>query len=144
MLFLGIYLRKDAEMKSSKFGYARLLMSAAMIFALPLSAYAYPLTITNLTKSTVSVKVNGQCSAEFGNIASMISHTAETKSLEALCGAMSGNCMGQIYVGASCASTEIANFYFNTKTRTNGGGAAASHYKISVDAHRVTVSQQFI
>ena len=128
-------------MNKIKSVYVKKLVSAFLISVLPVTAFAYPLTVTNLTQSTLSVKVSGQCSAEFGSIPSMASHSAETKGLEALCKGSSGNCLAQVFVAPACASEEIANFYFNTKTRTNGKGAAGPHYKITVDAHRVTVSK---
>lgn len=128
-------------MSKRKLDYAKILTSTILMSVLPVTVFAYPLTVTNLTPSTLSVKVNGQCSGEFGNIGAMISHTAETKQLEVLCKSSSANCLAQVYLAPSCASEEIANFYFNTKTRTNGKGSASPHYKISVDAHRVTVSR---
>lgn len=117
------------------------VITFAGMFVLPMTAFAYPLSISNLTKSTMSVKVSGQCSSSYGNIAAMNSAVVDTSALAGVCGGAASNCFVQLYNAASCSGSEIANFYFNYKTRTTGVGGAGAPYTIRIEPHRVTVVQ---
>ncbi|HTM63969.1 MAG TPA: hypothetical protein VL360_05650 [Gammaproteobacteria bacterium] len=114
---------------------------AASVFVMPVAAMAYPLTVTNLTNGTISAKVNGQCSEEYGNINGMTSHSAETKRLESICKNTSPHCQVVLHNSASCNGEIVANFFFNSKTRTTGEGSAAPHFTLSIEAHRVILKK---
>lgn len=123
---------------------SRLLVksAAAAIMLLPLNVFAYPLSISNLSKSFISVKINGACSPDYGVINSMVTHTVETARIQSVCGAKAARCLGQLYNNQNCSGTSIADFYFNTKTRTTGEAAAVAPYSIRVEPSRVTLLQR--
>jgi hypothetical protein len=119
------------------------LASSLLITALLSStcALANPMTITNTSKNVLSVRVNGQCSREFGIIKSFTSSTVNEDVLTRLCGANAGHCIAEMYSSTSCQDRFVGYFYFSANKGTSGEGSVVAPYKMAIRTYEVVVSQ---
>lgn len=104
-------------------------------------ALANPITITNTTRSVLSVRVNGQCSREFGIIKSYTSSTVNEDVLTRLCGANAGHCIAEMYSSTSCQDRFAGYFYFSANRGTSGEGSVVSPYKMTIRTFEVVITQ---
>lgn len=103
--------------------------------------FANPLTITNTSKNVLSVRVNGQCSREFGVIKVFTSHTVNEDALTHLCGANSGHCIAEVYSSTTCQDRFVGYFYFHTNKGTTGEGSVVAPYKMTIRPFEVVFAQ---
>lgn len=104
-------------------------------------ALANPITITNSSRNVLSVRVNGQCSREFGVIKLLTSATVDEAALVRLCRTTSLHCIAEVYGSTTCQDRFIGYFYFNTGSGTSGEGSAVPPYVITIKRFEVVFSQ---
>lgn len=118
-------------------------VSSLLITALMAStvALANPMTITNTSKNVLSVRVNGQCSREFGVIKVYTSSTVNEDVLMRLCGATSGHCIAELYSSTTCQDKFVGYFYFSTSRGSSGEGSVVPPYRMTIRPFEVVISQ---
>lgn len=102
---------------------------------------ANPITITNSSRSSFTVSVNGTCLGAYGIIKPMSAATADENKLKNLCKNNSAHCLAEVYNSTTCSGDLAGNYYFHTKNGLSGEHRAVPPFNMFIRKYGVTFTQ---